>query len=189
MGTRPTSAAPESLAPSDLSHDALALEMGRRGWNKDARYVAASGQWFFWNDVSWARDETREAMTRTRTYLRERSWELRAWAVRKAEELKTENSKKLPDWAEREARRLGDKQTVAAVESLAQSNPESRAGIEDFDADLMLLGTPGGTVDLRSGELRPARRKDMITRLTKVAPLSGRPRRWLTFLEEVFDGD
>jgi putative DNA primase/helicase len=55
----------------------------------------------------------------------------------------------------------------------------------------MLLGTPGGTVDLRTGELRQAERKDMITKLTACAPADpgSQPERWLAFLYEIFGGD
>ena len=49
----------------------------------------------------------------------------------------------------------------------------------------MLLGTPGGVVDLRTGVLRNGRREDMITRTTAVAP-SDAPDcpLWLQFLHE-----
>jgi P4 family phage/plasmid primase-like protien len=60
-----------------------------------------------------------------------------------------------------------------------------------FDADRLILGTPGGTVDLRTGILRPARREDLLTKLTACAPAPAgtRPERWLAFLDEVFGGD
>ena len=32
----------------DLSQDALALDMGRQGWDDDARFVASWGKWLFW---------------------------------------------------------------------------------------------------------------------------------------------
>ena len=49
----------------------------------------------------------------------------------------------------------------------------------------MLLGTPGGTVDLRSGKMRPAQREDMITMQTAVAPEPGTPTRFMQFLDEI----
>ncbi len=81
--------------------------------------------------------------------------------------------------------------TIAAVSGLARSNAASIARAEDFDADLLLLGTPGGTVDLRSGLLQPPRREDMITKLTAVSPaLPGTPApHWQQFLNDVLDGD
>ena len=75
--------------------------------------------------------------------------------------------------------------SVAAVERLARSNPASLAIPETFDSDLMLLGTPGGTVDLRSGKMRPAQRQDMIAMQTAVAPHPGVPIRFMQFLDEI----
>ena len=41
------------------------------------------------------------------------------------------------------------------------------------------------TVDLRTGQFRPAHRKDMITMQTAVTPKAGRPERFMQFLEEI----
>ena len=53
----------------------------------------------------------------------------------------------------------------------------------------MVLGTPGGTVDLRTGEVRPAAQKDYITKQTSVAPEPGEPTLWLSFLNDALGGD
>jgi putative DNA primase/helicase len=62
-----------------------------------------------------------------------------------------------------------------------------------WDRDPYLLGTPGGTVDLRTGELRPARQDDYITKLTAFAPADKGDEttcpRWLKFVDEVTSGD
>lgn len=184
---------PESMtgAPLDLAQDALALEMGRRGWDRDAKYVATWGKWLFWDGVCWRIDETRADMTRTRAFLRDRADEVTTWASRKAEGLQGADRKKLEEWGKRQAESLRHKSTVASVEFLAQSNPESASRAGQFDAELMLLGTPGGTVDLRTGELRPAARGDMITKQTAIAPAprGTEPERWIAFLREIFAGD
>ncbi|PZX44575.1 P4 family phage/plasmid primase-like protein [Roseinatronobacter thiooxidans] len=173
----------------DLSHDALANEMGRRGFSRNARYVSTWGKWLFWDRTRWTVDERMEHMTRTREFLRTRAAEMLAWAERKAATLEAEKADKLMKWAEQEARTLRNKNTVAAIESLARSNSDSVASPDLFDADRLLLGTPGGTVDLRTGKMRLARREDYITKLTSVTPQSGTPRLWLQFLNEIFDGD
>src|SRR5258708_162006 len=59
---------------------------------------------------------------------------------------------------------------AAAVERGACSDQRIAVTQEKWDADPMLLGTPGGTVDLRTGVLREARSKEMITKVTAVAP-------------------
>lgn len=178
----------------DLSHDALALGLGRHGWDSDARHVAAWGRWLFWNGTRWERDDKLDHLTQTRAFLRDRADALTAWAERKAEAAEAEkpgSGERMVKWAEAEARTLRHKNTVAAVEALARSNPPSVAAPDSFDADKLLLGTPGGVVDLRTGVLRPAARGDLITKLTAAppAPPGARPARWLAFLDEVFAGD
>lgn len=175
----------------DLSQDALALELGARGWDKGAKYVATWGKWLFWDGVCWRIDDAREDMTKVREFLRQRADEVVAWSTQKAEALGGGDREKLLAWGKTEAKSLRHKSTVASVEFLAQSNDASRARAVDFDADLMLLGTPGGTVDLHTGDLRAARQSDMITKLTAVAPAERgvRPDRWLSFLKEIFAGD
>ncbi|MBN8936800.1 MAG: hypothetical protein J0I13_11085, partial [Rhizobiales bacterium] len=59
---------------------------------------------------------------------------------------------------------------------------------ENWDADPWLLNTPAGTVDLRTGKLRPHERTDLVTKITAVAPGGDCPL-WLAFLDRVFEGD
>lgn len=187
---------PRSNAPDDidLSQDALATDLGARSWDQNARHVASWGKWLFWAGTHWQADDRLDHLTRARAYLRQRAEELTDWAERKAAALdagKDGEGDKLRRWAKEQARTMRSKNTVAAVESLARSNPASVARADAFDADRLLLGTPGGTVDLRTGDLRQAERSDMITRLTACAPAApgSRPERWLTFLHEIFEGD
>jgi putative DNA primase/helicase len=62
-----------------------------------------------------------------------------------------------------------------------------------WDRDPYLLGTPGGTVDLKTGKLRPADPGDYITKLTSVTPADVADEttcpRWLSFLAEVTSGN
>jgi P4 family phage/plasmid primase-like protien len=79
----------------------------------------------------------------------------------------------------------------ANVEATARSNPGLAASPHQWDADPDLLGTPGGTVDLRTGELHEARRDEYITRLTSVTPAEvGTPAElWEQFLFRVMGND
>src|SRR4029077_9001521 len=49
--------------------------------------------------------------------------------------------------------------------------------------------TPAGTVDLRTGRLRPSDRRDGITKTTAVAPDNKDCTRWLRFLQEATGRD
>ena len=88
-------------------------------------------------------------------------------------------------------RDFAKKYNLTAVERLARSNVQSIATVHQWDTDDFLLGTPGGTVDLRTGETRPALRTDYITKLTAVAPTPQGtvPSAWLKFLSDVFPDD
>jgi putative DNA primase/helicase len=56
---------------------------------------------------------------------------------------------------------------ITATKKLAAAHLSYRAA--QFDSDPLLLNCPNGTVDLRTGELRPARRSDLITKTTCVS--------------------
>ena len=130
--------ASSATAASGLSHDALTLELGDL-WRDDARHVAAWGQWLLWDETVWRVDNRLAHMTRARAYLRE---------IAESLPLKQADA----------TRRLRSADTVLKVIGLARSNTAQAASVEQWDADPWLLGTPEGTVDLRTGELRPARR-------------------------------
>lgn len=180
-GTRPAEAAdgaPSTLG--DISHDRLAVELGLAGFDRDAKYVATESLWYFWTGTRWQADKSLTYLTKVRRFLRGR-----AASIAECDSEGTSAGRR------RKIDYLKSHKTVTAVAALARANPESVALSETFDRDLMLLGTPGGTVDLRNGILRPACRSDLISRLTSCAPASPgqRPVRWLSFLHDVMDGD
>jgi putative DNA primase/helicase len=72
----------------------------------------------------------------------------------------------------------------AGVEKILQAEEGIAVVKTDFDRDDWLLGTPGGTVDLRSGVLRVAAAADMISMSTSVAPAAAEDcPRWLAFID------
>jgi putative DNA primase/helicase len=111
--------------------------------------------------------------------------------MQEGKRLKPPLDQQLLAWAHKEKRTLKHKNTITAIENLARSNSASAVNPEDFDLDPLLLGTPGGTVDLRTGKLRPAAREDLITKLTAYSPAEAGtvPERWLNFLNRIFAGD
>lgn len=155
----------------DLTQDGLALDLGDR-WERDARYVAAWNRWLFFDGSVWKTDDSLEHMTRTRDYLREvanglgEEYQPLKKTLRKAD-------------------------TVAKVVSMARSNVAQRATVDQWDADPWLLGTPDGTVDLRTGKLRPASPDDYITKSTAVgpAPEGATPELWLSHMSRITAGD
>lgn len=84
---------------------------------------------------------------------------------------------------------IASAKTVASTERLARADRRHWIEVEELDANPFLLGTPGGTVELRNAKLRAPRREDFITKSTAVAPVSGAPALWLRVLEIACDGD
>ena len=155
--------APRSPAFTD---EALALQFAARH-RKDLRYVAAWGRWLRWDGACWGFDDTLHAFDRARHICR-----AAAVAANKPSVQTT----------------LASAKTVAAVERLAKSDRRLAATIEQWDSDPWLLNTPGGTIDLRTGNMRPARIEDYATKVTAVAPAGDCPM-WKAFLQRITGGD
>lgn len=147
---------------SPLNDDTLARYFTKT-YSEDLRYVATWGRWLRWNGQRWERDETLHTFDLVRGICR------KVAAMTEKSQLAT---------------RIGSAQTVAAVERLARADRRHAAGTEQWDRDPWQLNTPGGIVELRSGELRPARREDFCTKATAVAPAGDCPL-WNRFLERV----
>ncbi len=106
----------------------------------DLRYCRAWRRWLVWDRSRWRPDGT------------VRVFGLAREVCSRAAALCNEPSKKIASAA-----------TIAAVERLAQSDLRHATTPEDWDAGPLLLNTPGGVVDLRSGETRPNQPSDMMT--------------------------
>ena len=86
-----------------------------------------------------------------------------------------------------ERKRLSSYHIVSSVKKLVQIRNQIQR--VEWDQDAHLLGTPGDTIDLMTGEKRPASAEDYITKQTAVAPEDGTPKVLLKFLHEATGGD
>jgi len=77
--------------------------------------------------------------------------------------------------------------TVSAVVTLARTDRRIAATADQWDRDPDIIATPSATVDLRTGETRPARREDYLTKMTgcDIAPKGTPHPRWSTFLDRI----
>lgn len=78
---------------------------------------------------------------------------------------------------------------AAGVERFARADEAHAVNSDIWDADPFLLGTPGGTVDLRTGYFEPAAPGQFITKLTGCTPEHGAPELWLSFLDQALGKD
>ena len=153
------------------TEDAIALAFAKVHADT-LRYVDAWSRWLRWDGQVWAHDETLGVFDLVRRQCRE---------ARKA----------LPPGADKLHAILASAKTVAAVERLAKSDRRLAATVDQWDRDPDVLNTPGGVVDLRTGEIRPHASADYCTKITAVAPAppgTDCPL-WRAFLDRTMAGD
>ena len=75
----------------------------------------------------------------------------------------------------RVAVRLASSGTAGGAERLARTDRRHAATADEWDADPWLLNTPGGVVDLRTGQVRTPSREDRMTKLTTATPMGECP--------------
>ena len=148
----------------------LALQQGN-----DLRHCWQPNQWLVWDGRRWAGDVTGEVMRRAKQTARSIYQET-------YQETEQTRRQELAQWA----RRSESCERLEAMIRLARSEPGLCVTPDQLDRDPMLLNCLNGTLDLRSGRLRPHRREDLLTRLVPVeyderalAP------RWQAYLERV----
>ena len=79
---------------------------------------------------------------------------------------------------------------AAGVERFARANPVFATTTDFWDRDPMLLGTPEGVVDLRTGRQRASKPADGIIKTTAIAPADNADcPLWSRFLTETTGGD
>jgi hypothetical protein len=148
--------AKQETESGELSQDAIALAFTElHGGN--LLFDNHVGKWFHWNDIFWEMDETELAFDFARQLARELSIGMKGF---------------------------GSAGTARGVEQMARADRRHSVTSKVWDQDPMLLGTPSGTIDLRTGVLNDPDREQRITRQTGVAPDYGIPERWLKFLDE-----
>ena len=165
------------LQAYDYAHteDELAIRLIDALQNR-GRFVASWSQWLIFDGVCWREDSTLAMFDAARRICREI----------------TDKAKIDPALTEAQrdkiVTRLKQASTFAAVERIARSDRAAVASVDQWDADPWLLNTPGGVVDLRTGEVRAQRPEDYMTKMTAVAPGGDCPT-WQQFLHRVADGN
>jgi putative DNA primase/helicase len=140
---------------------------------EDARYVYPWRSWLTWTGARWEADEGGATSRMAKETVR-------AIYGEAAEAEDAERRKAISGHAKRSESRA----RIEAMVALAQSEMPIRP--DGLDTDPWLLNTAGGTVDLRTGELRGHYRDDLITKLAPVEydPDAEAPA-WEEFLERI----
>lgn len=84
------------------------------------------------------------------------------------------------------AQRCSSERAIRSAISLMRSDPRILTASTDLNANPMLFNTQNGTLDLRTGELLPHRREDLITQIAPVTfdPDASCPR-WREFIDRI----
>ncbi len=171
---------------ADTSLDFQANDVGNAErlvhlYGKDFRYCSLWGRWLCWDGKRWKQDETggspvyRAAIAMVRGIARE--------AMRPGREGKRGE---MLEWAGK----CHSRSRIDNMVALARHMPGIPVTPDELDQDTELLNVANGTIDLRTLELKPHDRDQLITRLIDVPfePEADCPF-WLTFLDRVLAGD
>jgi len=148
-------------------------------FGQNLRYCPQHGAWLYWDEQRWRRDELGQINQFAKSIVRD----MYLRAFRQENE---EAREKLVRWA-LQSEYVG---RIAAMIELAKTEPGIPVAPRELDREPMLLGVENGVVELHTGELRPAKREDLITKQAGVAfdPNAECPK-WTEFLQTIFDGD
>lgn len=137
----------------------------------ELRYCRALGGWHVWSGTHWQRDDREHARECVKAIARE---------------LAEEAAALMDEDTFRAAKRAGSAGGVSAILDLARSTPGIVFAPDDANRDPWLLNCTNGTIDLRTGALRPHDRADLITRCCAAPfdPSASAPT-FARFLEEV----
>lgn len=84
---------------------------------------------------------------------------------------------------------LAERKTSRIAACLTEARPAVEIAVSELDKDGLLLNTPGGAVDLRTGTIRPHDALDYCTQITAVTPSREGMDEWLAFLDRLTCGD
>lgn len=153
------------------SDDRNALELVDR-FGEQIRYCPDRGRWLVWDETRWKWCESGGGV-------------VREFARRIARSLPTE-SKEQARFKQSSLSARG----IGSAVILAQTDDRVTIPIGDLDARPFDLNTPGGIIDLRTGEKRDCTPEGLHTRLAAVAPdFDMATPRWDRFLDDTFGGD
>lgn len=84
---------------------------------------------------------------------------------------------------------LGRQKSSSISNTLKEIRPSVQIEVDKLDADGLMLNTPAGIVDLRTGQIREHRAEDYCTKMTGVAPSDKNADLYLKFIDQVTCGD
>jgi putative DNA primase/helicase len=176
-GKRTRTTAPDGAAPF-ADTDTRNAERFAAQHGADVRWCEKWRRWLAWDGKRWTEDAA--TITRRRAGLTARS------IYREVADVENDGERAgLRKWAKHSESAQGRHNMI----ELARSEEGIEIKTDELDRDPSTLNVENGTLDLRTGELRPHRREDFLTKLAPVTfdPTATCPT-FDRFLSEVMDG-
>lgn len=148
-----------------------------RDHGQDVRYCYPWKAWLVWTGTHWQRDTSGQVMQMAKATIKR--------LLSQIESLGEREAKALLDHVKSS---LSTGKLKAMVES-AQDEPGIPVPPEAWDSDPWLINCTNGTLDLRTGELRPHLQQDMLTKCLPIAyDPEARCPQWIAFVENAMQG-
>lgn len=187
----------QTVEPSDYT-DVGQARVFMAQYNDKLKYSAAT-KWLVYDGKKWNENELPvRALSQELTDRQLKDARTRLKAARAAEdaaiEAGDEEAEKDAKQAVRAAKEyrsfvLDRRKTSRIAATMTEAEPMAEIAVAELDKDGFLLNTPGGTVDLRTGKIRPHDPQDYITKMTAVAPSLDGMELWQEFLDRLTCGD
>ncbi len=166
----------------DLSNDKACADIFRKAYGNRIKYCAGDGLWYVFNGSYWM-SESSSALPHIRSYsekLFERLGVVLNWYSMELKE-KRQLQKNINKFAN----------VMPFKRILESARSKSIIGSDSFNLKTYKLSVGNGTVNLKTGKLEKPDPKDYFTLHTDVYyyPHYCRPRRFIKFLNEIFEGD
>lgn len=148
-----------------------------RTYSTDVVHTCESG-WFVWGNTAWTKDESNLIHSLVENVLLSIPSEV-------AQNTPPREAQAITRWANT----CQKASAVSNVVTLLANQQQLAKRYVDFDSDAYILNCPNGTIDLRSGSLRPHNKLDYCIRITNAEyrPQSRCPA-WFDFLDYAFEG-
>lgn len=173
----------KQLTLRDIYNPAKSTDLGNAerliaGSGGKIKYSTARG-WYAWEGRYWIPEESIVRRLYHDIVVKNMYSEIEASYA----EADSALTKALNDWAKRSE----STRTMKSSLEMAACMPGVAVTVSEFDKDPMLLCCENGTVDLKTGELRPHAPADLITRISNVKyDKSAKCPKWEQFLIDIF---
>lgn len=149
------------VLPTEVSEDSIALAFTRE-FGATMRFDHDAGKWFQWLSTHW------QPLTVPAAFHYARQIGRRMASGKKS---------------------MCKASVASGAERFARADPVHAVTSSLWDQDPWLLGTPGGTLNLKTGRMHSPRPSDYITKLAGCQPERKEPALWMRFLNDATRGD